>query len=58
MNDRGIAYIKKGDFARAEEDYTKAIAIVPLPIIYANRGFAYDWMAKEIWLLRIFVKRS
>jgi tetratricopeptide (TPR) repeat protein len=42
LNTRGVAYVKKGDFDRAIDDYTAAIALLPFPVVYANRGFAYE----------------
>ena len=39
---RGVAYYKKGDYARAIVDYTKAIQLKPdYAIAYNNRGVAY-----------------
>jgi tetratricopeptide (TPR) repeat protein len=42
LNTRGVAFVKKRDFSRAIDDYTAAIALFPFPIMYANRGFAYE----------------
>jgi len=38
FNGRGVAYFKKGDLLRAQQDLTHAIALIPLPGFYANRG--------------------
>jgi tetratricopeptide (TPR) repeat protein len=42
FNTRGVAYVKTRDFDRAIADYTAALALFPFPVIYANRGYAYE----------------
>jgi tetratricopeptide (TPR) repeat protein len=46
-NTRGMAYLKKRDFGRAVDDYTAAIALLPSPVIYQNRGFAYEAQSRQ-----------
>jgi tetratricopeptide (TPR) repeat protein len=42
-NERGFAYIKKGDYDRAISDFNKAIRLDPQYVAaYYNRGFAYS----------------
>lgn len=41
-NTRGIVYLKKHDFGRAVDDYTAAIGLLPSPVIYENRGYAFE----------------
>ncbi len=41
-NLRGLSYSAKGDYYSAISDFTKAIEINPNPLIYNNRGLAYN----------------
>ena len=43
LNNRGLAYRKKGDLDRAIADYTAAITINPLyALAFNNRGYVYE----------------
>lgn len=46
-NTRGVAYVKKHDYARAVDDYTAAIALIPYPVMYENRGYAYELQGRQ-----------
>ena len=47
-NNRGIAYLDKGQYGRAIEDFNKAIALDPnYASAYGNRGFAYQRLRRD-----------
>ncbi len=48
MNNRGLAYRKKGDLDNAIQDYTAAIALNPIyALAYNNRGYVYEAQGRQ-----------
>jgi len=45
---RGVGYVKKGDYDRAIVDFTKAIEINPEHVLtFSNRGYAYERLGRR-----------
>lgn len=54
-NHRGLVYRKKGDTARAIEEYTLAVSLNPVyALAYSNRGHAYESLGNRKEAIRDF----
>ncbi len=48
LNNRGLAFAQKGDFARALIDFSEAISVAPyVPFAYENRSIAYEKLGQH-----------